>query len=99
MVLLLYRARLEESRLSEYSMEYREYRKRTGFIFPRFRRPGAQLDGNGARRWRKTGGFSPVSIYDWILQLGANPWWFLRQSRVDMLKKKEAGSLRPPNEN
>jgi protein-S-isoprenylcysteine O-methyltransferase Ste14 len=39
MVLLLYRARLEESRLSEYSMEYREYRKRTGFIFPRFRRP------------------------------------------------------------
>jgi hypothetical protein len=33
MVLLLYRARLEESRLSEYSMEYREYRKRTGFKF------------------------------------------------------------------
>jgi protein-S-isoprenylcysteine O-methyltransferase Ste14 len=39
MALLLYRARLEESRLSEYSAEYREYRKRTGFIFPKFRRP------------------------------------------------------------
>jgi protein-S-isoprenylcysteine O-methyltransferase Ste14 len=36
--LLLYRARLEEARLSEYSAEYQEYRKRTGFIFPRFRR-------------------------------------------------------------
>jgi hypothetical protein len=47
----------------------------------------------------ETGGFSPFSIYDWILQLGANPWWFLRQSRVNVLKKKEAGSLRPPNEN
>ena len=33
--LLLYRARLEEARLSEYSAEYREYLKRTGFIFPR----------------------------------------------------------------
>ncbi len=38
-VLLLYRARLEEAQLSEYSTEYREYTKRTGFIFPRFRRP------------------------------------------------------------
>jgi len=37
--LLLYRARLEEARLSEHSAEYREYRKRTGFIFPRLRRP------------------------------------------------------------
>jgi protein-S-isoprenylcysteine O-methyltransferase Ste14 len=37
--LLLYRARLEEARLSEYSAEYREYRKRAGFIFPRLRRP------------------------------------------------------------
>lgn len=35
--LLLYRARLEETRLSEYSAEYREYRKRSGFIFPKFR--------------------------------------------------------------
>jgi len=38
--LLLYRARLEEARLSEHSPEYREYTKRTGFIFPRLRRPG-----------------------------------------------------------
>ena len=37
--LLLYRGRLEEARLSEYSAEYQEYRKRTGFIFPRLRRP------------------------------------------------------------
>jgi protein-S-isoprenylcysteine O-methyltransferase Ste14 len=37
--LLLYRARLEEVRLSEYSAEYREYRKRAGFILPRLRRP------------------------------------------------------------
>jgi protein-S-isoprenylcysteine O-methyltransferase Ste14 len=37
--LLLYRAWLEEVRLSEYSVEYREYRKRAGFIFPRLRRP------------------------------------------------------------
>lgn len=43
--LLLYRARLEESQLSEYSAEYREYMKRTGFIIPRFRRPaGASLE-------------------------------------------------------
>ena len=37
--LLLYRARLEEARLSEHSAEYREYMKRTGFIFPKLRRP------------------------------------------------------------
>jgi protein-S-isoprenylcysteine O-methyltransferase Ste14 len=37
--LLLYRAHLEEVRLSEHSAEYREYMKRAGFIFPRFRRP------------------------------------------------------------
>jgi len=36
--LLLYRARLEETRLAEYSAEYREYTKRTGFIFPKLRR-------------------------------------------------------------
>jgi protein-S-isoprenylcysteine O-methyltransferase Ste14 len=36
--LLLYRGRLEEVRLSEYSAEYQEYRKRTGFIFPKLRR-------------------------------------------------------------
>ena len=43
--LLLYRARLEEARLSEYSAEYREYLKRTGFIFPRLRRPpGSSLE-------------------------------------------------------
>ena len=40
MALLLYRAGLEEARLVEYSPEYREYRKRTGFIFPKIRRPG-----------------------------------------------------------
>ncbi len=38
MGLLLYRARLEEARLAEHSREYAEYRKRTGFIFPRWRR-------------------------------------------------------------
>jgi protein-S-isoprenylcysteine O-methyltransferase Ste14 len=37
--LLLYRARLEEVRLSEHSAEYREYMKRTGFILPKLRRP------------------------------------------------------------
>ena len=37
--LLLYRARLEEARLSEYSAEYRAYMKHTGFIFPKLRRP------------------------------------------------------------
>jgi protein-S-isoprenylcysteine O-methyltransferase Ste14 len=34
--LLLYRARLEETRLAEVSPEYAEYRKRTGFVFPKF---------------------------------------------------------------
>jgi len=37
--LMLYRARLEEAALSDYSNEYRDYSRRTGFIFPRFRRP------------------------------------------------------------
>jgi len=37
--LLLYRARLEENRLAEVSPEYAEYRKHTGFIFPKFTRP------------------------------------------------------------
>ena len=37
--LMVYRARLEEARLSDYSAEYREYQKRTGFIFPKLRRP------------------------------------------------------------
>jgi protein-S-isoprenylcysteine O-methyltransferase Ste14 len=37
MVLLLYRARLEEARLCEFSPEYRTYMKRAGFIFPKFR--------------------------------------------------------------
>jgi protein-S-isoprenylcysteine O-methyltransferase Ste14 len=36
-VLLLYRARLEEARLCEYSIEYRENMNRTGFILPEFR--------------------------------------------------------------
>ena len=35
--LLLYRARLEEMRLAEYSPAYAEYRKQTGFIFPKIR--------------------------------------------------------------
>lgn len=35
--LISYRARLEEERLSEYSPEYREYRKHTGRFFPKFR--------------------------------------------------------------
>lgn len=39
MGLLLYRAHLEEVRLSEHSAEYREYMKRTGFIFPKLRHP------------------------------------------------------------
>lgn len=38
MALLLYRARLEEARLAASSPEYAEYRKRTGFIFPKSRR-------------------------------------------------------------
>jgi protein-S-isoprenylcysteine O-methyltransferase Ste14 len=37
--LMVYRARLEEARLAESSLEYQEYRKRTGFLFPRFRGP------------------------------------------------------------
>jgi len=40
-VLLIYRARLEEARLSEQSPEYREYKKHTGFIFP-FRAAGSR---------------------------------------------------------
>jgi protein-S-isoprenylcysteine O-methyltransferase Ste14 len=43
-LLLRYRARLEEAQLSAYSAEYREYLKRTGFIFPKLRRP-ARDDG------------------------------------------------------
>jgi len=39
--LFVYRARLEERRLADYSEAYREYTKRTGFIFPRFRAPPA----------------------------------------------------------
>ena len=35
MALLLYRARLEESHLAEHSVEYRDYKNRTGFIFPK----------------------------------------------------------------
>jgi protein-S-isoprenylcysteine O-methyltransferase Ste14 len=35
--LLVYRARLEESELADFSPEYREYKERTGFIFPRLR--------------------------------------------------------------
>jgi protein-S-isoprenylcysteine O-methyltransferase Ste14 len=37
--LLMWRARLEETRLAESSAEYQEYRKRTGFIFPKFLLP------------------------------------------------------------
>lgn len=33
--LVVYRAQLEERRLAESSVEYREYQKRTGFIFPK----------------------------------------------------------------
>lgn len=44
--LLLYRARLEETRLAKHSAEYREYMKHAGFIFPRLRRPA--LDQTGA---------------------------------------------------
>jgi len=39
--LLVYRARLEEARLSEHSAEYRDYTKRTGFILPKLRRPAS----------------------------------------------------------
>jgi protein-S-isoprenylcysteine O-methyltransferase Ste14 len=45
--LLLYRARLEEDRLAESSREYQEYRKRTGFIFPRLRRGRNDAGGGG----------------------------------------------------
>jgi protein-S-isoprenylcysteine O-methyltransferase Ste14 len=37
-ILLIYRARLEEARLVEFSPAYAEYQKRTGFILPKFRR-------------------------------------------------------------
>lgn len=37
-ILLLYRARLEEAKLVEFSPAYAEYQKRTGFIFPKFGR-------------------------------------------------------------
>ena len=39
MALMIYRARLEERRLAEASPEYREYRERTGFLFPRLDTP------------------------------------------------------------
>ncbi len=39
LALLSYRAHLEETRLAESSAEYRDYRRRTGFIFPRRRGP------------------------------------------------------------
>jgi len=45
--LMLYRARLEEAELSDYSAEYREYAKRTGFIFPRFQGPAGGLPAAG----------------------------------------------------
>jgi protein-S-isoprenylcysteine O-methyltransferase Ste14 len=45
-VLLLYRARLEEKRLAESSAEYRDYQKRTGFIFPKFFKPRASAGSN-----------------------------------------------------
>jgi len=38
--LLVYRGRLEERRLCECSSEYRDYCRRTGFIFPAIRLPG-----------------------------------------------------------
>ena len=37
LLLFVWRARLEESRLAESSAAYREYMKQTGFIFPRLR--------------------------------------------------------------
>jgi protein-S-isoprenylcysteine O-methyltransferase Ste14 len=36
--LMLYRAHLEEEHLAKHSLDYQEYRKRTGFIFPKFSR-------------------------------------------------------------
>jgi protein-S-isoprenylcysteine O-methyltransferase Ste14 len=41
-LLLLYRARLEEKELAERSPEYREYASRAGFIFPKFGRSPAK---------------------------------------------------------
>ena len=41
--LMAYRARLEEAQLSDYSAEYREYAKHSGFLFPRFGRRSDQL--------------------------------------------------------
>src|SRR5262245_1969054 len=38
-LLMLYRARLEETELSEFSPEYRDYMKRAGFSFPKFLQP------------------------------------------------------------
>ena len=35
--LMIYRARIEEEKLSEASSEYRRYVKQTGFLFPRWR--------------------------------------------------------------
>jgi protein-S-isoprenylcysteine O-methyltransferase Ste14 len=40
--LLLYRAHLEQTQLSEHSAEYREYMKRTRFIFPKFRQSAGE---------------------------------------------------------
>ena len=37
-LLMVYRARLEERKLSRHSAAYREYIKRTGFLFPKLRR-------------------------------------------------------------
>ena len=36
LAVLLYRARLEEERLAQFSAEYRAYQARTGFFFPKF---------------------------------------------------------------
>lgn len=44
-LLLIYRARLEEERLCENSSEYREYTKRVGFLFPKFHRPATDSPG------------------------------------------------------
>ena len=43
-LLFVYRADLEEFRLAEASADYREYVKRTGFLFPRFRGLPPSLD-------------------------------------------------------
>ncbi len=47
--LLLYRARLEETRLAEHSGEYQEYMKRTGLIFPKFSHLVSGLNQSRAR--------------------------------------------------